>query len=147
MRNLILFTYSSGSITPLKNILQSMLDLMQSPLKPDDLFYFGIFCGISQYANNPILNKEIENIPEILISERTPYEQRREYVQGIIDQVLKKEIIKPQWMIDIEQSERCGDGCFAPSTFLHILPKDDKYKELGDNFIKFLYSLSHEINQ
>lgn len=142
----ILYSYSTNSFYKVKELIQEMLDVFKSPLSPDDLFYYGIFCGVSQYANNTYLNQEIENIPAILISETTPYNERADYVNGIIDKVLTGEMEKPEWMIEIEQSERCGDGCYAPSTFLYLKAKSEDYDRLGDKLVDFLYSTSHEVS-
>lgn len=142
----ILFTYSDGAVDRAKELLQEMLDLMSSPLTPDDLFYFGVFSNVYQYANNIEMNLEIENIPAILINEMAPLGERMNYVQTLIDNIMTGKEKKPQWMIDIEQDERCDvNGKCSPSTQLYLYPKDEKYRELGEAMIRFLYSLGHEI--
>lgn len=142
----ILFTYSTNSLYKVKEMIQEMLDVFKSPLSPDDLFYYGLFCGISQYANNAYLNQEIEGIPPILASEQTSYYEKSDYVMGVIEDVLTGKIEKPEWMIEIEQSERCEDGCYAPSTFLYMKAKSEEYDRLGDKILDFLYSPSHEVS-
>lgn len=145
MKSAILYTYSSGSVLPFKELVQSMLDIMRSSLIPEDLFYYAIFCPVSQYTN-VYANIEINDIPAILISERTPYSEQEAFVTNIMNQVIKCEIPKPQWMIDVEQSDRCGNNCCAPSTKLCLIPKSEEYKELGEKIISFLYSPGHEIS-
>ena len=98
----ILFTYSDGAVDKVKELLQEMLDLMSSPLAPDDLFYFGVFSNVYQYANNIEMNVEIDNIPAILINEMAPLGERMNYVQTLIDNIMTGKEKKPQWMIDIE---------------------------------------------
>lgn len=142
----LVITYSSGSVQAAKNLVQAILDLMKSSLTPDDIFYYGVFCNVYQYSNNIEANIEIQDIPPMLINEYTPITERTAYVNNIINQVLTGEIERPQWMIDIEQDERCGDAMnCAASTELHLLPKSEEYKELGERMIEFLYSLGYQV--
>lgn len=144
MQQYIIFTYSYGSLQSVKNLLKEMIEVFNSTLTPDDMFYFGVFCDVTQYANNTYLNAEIKDIPAILVSESTPYIERKQYVEDIMAKIMRREIEKPQWMIDIEQNTRCIGGCYSPSTFLYLEPKSDEYSALGKALISFLYSTGHE---
>lgn len=143
MENFIIFTYSSGSLNKVKELLEEIISTFNLTISIDEMFYYGVFCAVSQYVGTPELNKEISNIPSILTSEYTPYCEKENYVNSIIKKVIMGEISKPEWMIEIEQSDRCGR--YSPSTYLYLQPKDEKYKKLGEKLIDFLYSVGNEI--
>lgn len=143
MENFVLFTYSSVSLNKVKELLQEMINTFGLTVSVDDLFYYGVFCAVSQYVGTPELNKEISCIPAILTSEYTPYCEKEDYVKSVINSVIKGEISKPDWMIEIEQSDRCGR--YSPSTYLMLVPKNEIYENLGNKLIEFLYSTGIEV--
>ena len=49
---------------------------------------------------------------------------------------MKSEIEKPKWMVDIENSPLFESN--EPSTYLHLVPKDNKYSDLTDSILNFL---------
>lgn len=144
MNRVMIFTYSSGSLSSIKNLIDEMFDLSSTPLKADDIFYFGIFCAYITYANFDweIYNTDNIEVPDILLSTITPTSDKINYVTIIIDQVLTGTIKKPEWMIKIEQEYSCFD-CYSPSTFLMLKSKNDKYESFGKLLTNFLYSPSH----
>lgn len=143
MESFIIFTYSSASLNKVKDLLNEIINTFGLTVSVDDMFYYGVFCAVSQYVGTPELNKEISCIPAILTSEYTPYCEKEDYVKGIINSVIKGEIDKPEWMIEIEQSDRCGR--YSPSTYLVLVSKEEKYEKLGRKLIEFLYSTGIEI--
>lgn len=58
----VIFTYSDGSDTVAKEMINELLKLMNSDLTADDMFYFGVFCDDEKYT-------EYENYEE------DPFEQ------------------------------------------------------------------------
>ena len=124
----VIFTYQH-STTQAKELVAEIIKLSDTPdLTPDDVFYFGEFC------HEDVYNDYKENY-EVDIT--------REGVKNLIDSVLMGEIDKPDWMKEIEESENYYDY-YSPDLYLHIKPKDDKYKPLADKLISFLNSPSHE---
>lgn len=133
--------YSSPSIEALRELIREFLYTFNiHGMTVDDMFYYDVFCNVNTYANFDgwgSIPSYIE-VPEILSCECCSYEERKAYVEGLIDSILKGEIEKPEWMLFIE-SEVCENG-FAPSTFLYIKERDKEYKKLGELLLKFLYS-------
>lgn len=144
MNRTMIFTYSSGTLSSVKNLIDEMFEMFSSPLKSDDIFYFGIFCAYIIYANFDWLTYNIDNIevPDILTSDMTPTSDKINYVETIIDQVLTGKIEKPEWMVKVEQEYSCFN-CQSPSTFLILKAKDEKWEKYGHLLTDFLYSTSH----
>lgn len=144
MNRVMIFTYSSGTLSSVKNLIDEMFDLSSNPLRADDIFYFGVFCAYITYANFDWETYNTDNIevPDILTSDMTPTSDKINYVSIIIEQVLTGKIEKPEWMIKVEQEYSCFD-CYSPSTFLMLKPKNEKYESLGKLLTNFLYSTSH----
>ena len=124
----ITFTYSHTSMSELKDMVDEFCIALGSNLRVGDLFYYGVFCKPSTYANYK------ENI-DCTIKEK--------YVDEMITQVLVGNESKPDWMFYIEMEIDAGGG-YPPSTFLYVIPKEDKYKKIADKIVKFLYSPQHK---
>ena len=109
-----------------------------------DMFYYGIFCATTTYANydwETLVQKEHKfDIPFNLYSPCSTSEDRIRYVEIVIDEVLHKKIAKPEWMKYIEMESGCGACDLQPSNYLRLLPKSEKYKTLAECLINFLYS-------
>lgn len=135
--------YSNPSVEALKKLITTFLDVFGICLDPDDMFYYGVFCHVTTYANFKgweEAKKELDFIPGIFLEDCATSDDRIEYVEDIINQVMTGEIEKPEWMYYVEENSAC-DWCEQmPSTFLRLIPKDEKYRELGCRFITFLYS-------
>lgn len=137
------FIYSSNSIDALKEMLQEFFIVFNIPsLTPDDLFYYGVFCKDVTYANYKYWNEApvTLEIPEILTSICNTEADRLNYVHGITEQIMKGEIDKPEWMLYIEMEENCNGYETAPSNYLYLIAKDDKYSKLAEKILDFLYS-------
>lgn len=144
MNRTMIFTYSSGTLSSVKILINEMFDLFSNPLRADDIFYFGIFCAYITYANFDWETYNTNNIevPDILMSDMTPTSDKMEYVENIINQVLTEKIEKPEWMVKVEQEYSCFN-CQSPSTFLTVKAKDERWEAYGHLLTDFLYSTSH----
>lgn len=141
----ITFIYSSESVEALKNLFTSLRWVFGYTLIPelDDMFYYGVFCKPNTYSNFDGWDKaqrEGIDVPEILTAICPTPSEREDFVNRIINEVIKGEIEKPEWMKYVEEEKVCGRCDAAPSTFLTLIPKDEKYKELADRLLGFLYS-------
>ena len=138
------FIYSSNSVETLKNVfaeLRSVFGSLNIP-KIDDIFYYGVFCKPESYAFFKHWEEapdEIE-IPPSLSSACAKPREKIDFVKRTIQEILKGEIEKPEWMKYIEEEEVCGCCNAAPPTFLMIIPKEEKYRMLSERIIEFLYS-------
>ena len=136
------FIYSSPCIEPLQELINEMLLIFNSPLRIDDIFYYGVFCKPETYANYQHWDEaplDME-VPFYLTNPCSTEKDRMEYVKDIIVQVMKGEMDKPSWMIYVEMEEICNEYEQAPSTFLYIEVKDETYRILAEKLLNFLYS-------
>lgn len=140
------FIYSSHSIKALKELINQFFeDFNIFGITADDLFYYGVFCKTSTYANYPDWNKIIADgitVPEILSNRCSKEKERMEFVEEVIGAVMTCEIEKPQWMTAVEENVVCNSLNQPPSTYLRLIPKEDEYKILADKIIDFLYSVN-----
>ena len=119
-----------------------MLLIFNSSLRIDDIFYYGVFCKPETYANYQHWDEAPESleVPFELTNTCSTPNDRTNYVNNVIKEVLRGEIDKPSWMIYVEMEEVCNEYEQAPSTFLYIEVKDETYKILAEKLINFLYS-------
>lgn len=109
-----------------------------------ELFWYGVFCKTETYANYEHWDEApmTLEIPDVFQAECAKPSDRVEYVNGIINQVIKGEIDKPEWMVYVEMEESCEDYDASPSTFLRLIAKEDKYEYLAEKLLNFLYSVN-----
>ena len=138
--------YSQPSIEEAKKLIDTFLETFGIlTLKADDLFYYGVFCSVNNYASYDwhqlymIGNVQFE-IPPVFISVCSTIKEKVNYVKMAINEVLRGEIKKPEWMTFIEMETDNGYCSSQPSNFLRLLPKEEKYKKLGEQLIQYLYS-------
>ena len=107
----------------------------------DDLFYYGVFCKPQNYANFEFDIKENYgfDIPYNIMNCQAT-EEKIDYVKKLMNQIMRKEITKPEWMKYVEMNASCNEYDQAPSTFLQIIPKENQYEALAQRLIEFLYS-------
>ena len=143
----VIYTYQDGSINPAKELINEMLSLSRITDKnADDIFYFGIFCEDDYYLDT-LSDKDLDvEYPYKYYPnsgygspERKQWEEgRTKWLENFQLSIMKGEIEKPQWMIDIE--EDCDS--WNPSSYLNIVPKDEKYAEFGNKISALLNSIS-----
>lgn len=135
--------YSENCIESCKRLIDEfILTFNVTGVHSDDLFYYGVFCKDITYANFKGWDDAPEDleIPEIFKNSCATHTSREEYVREVIDMILRGEIEKPQWMVYIEMETSVDEYDQAPSTFLYLMPKDEKYCNLALRLIEFLYS-------
>lgn len=110
-----------------------MLRVFGVDKKPEDLFYIGAFLD-DWYDWLDYLDKE--NLPAEVIG--MTYEEAEEFQRKI----LRGEIEKPLWMVDLE--ERANDYDHYRDISFYLEPKDLQYEELGKKLEAFLYSPDHQ---
>lgn len=138
--------YSSHSLLKVKELVNYfMSEYTDTGLTFDDMFYAGVFCKRSTYANYDgwdMLPDSVEE-PEPLVSICVTEQERLNYVEEVITAVVKGEIPKPEWMIEIEGTAICDEeSAMSPSTYLLLVPKSAEHEELGNRLLEFLYSLN-----
>lgn len=136
--------YSQPSVDSLREMVNEFIDVFSDKnLTIDDMFYYGVFCATITYANyewSYLLVNNTFDIPEVFYAPCATEEERIDYVIQTMEDVMKGEITKPEWMTYIEMETDCDCYGHQPSNFLRLIPKEEKYKELGEKIIKFLYS-------
>ena len=141
----ITFIYSSESVEALKNLFIELRWVFGYTLIPefDDMFYYGVFCKSVTYANFNGWEKaqrEGIEVPEILTAMCPTPSEKEDFVKRIIIEIIRGEIEKPEWMKYVEEEMSCSCCNAAPSTFLFLIPKDEKYRTLAARLLDFLYS-------
>ena len=141
----ITFVYSSESVEALKKLFTELRWVFGYTLIPefDDMFYYGVFCKSVTYANFNGWEKaqrEGVEVPEILTAMCPTPSEREDFVKRIIIEIIRGEIEKPEWMKYVEEEMSCSCCDAAPSTFLILIPKDEKYRILAARLLDFLYS-------
>ena len=132
---------SQPSVEAFEKLIKEMLLVFGSLESIDDLFYYGVFFKPQNYVNFKFNEDEIDfEVPSILTSVCTDYHEKLNFIQKTIGQIIRKEIVKPEWMKHIEMNMVCNDFGQAPSSFLVIDTKDEKYNKLAERLIEFLYS-------
>lgn len=124
----VIFTYSGGSQDAVRQMVDEMLRVFDREETFDDIFDSGVFLDDNDYYD--------EFIPE------DEEDKSNKFINETILKVVKKEIKKPDWMIEAEEDGN-GDG-YDRSTTLYLEPRDEKYKDLAEKIIKFLYSTGNE---
>ena len=141
----ITFIYSSESVEALKNLFIELRWVFGYTLIPefDDMFYYGVFCKSVTYANFNGWEKaqrEGIEVPEILTAMCPTPSEKEDFAKRIIIEIIRGQIEKPEWMKYVEEVMSCSCCDAAPSTFLILIPKDEKYRILAARLLDFLYS-------
>ena len=133
---------SQPSIEALENLMADFFDTFGMTETIDDLFYYGVFCKPQNYANFKFDISEDYgfDIPYNITNYQAKQEEKIDYVEKLISQIMRKEIKKPEWMKYVEMNASCNEYEQAPSTFLQIIPKESQYETLAQRLIEFLYS-------
>ena len=128
----VIFTYSEGSVSAVKDLVNEMLKVFGKEETFDDIFYAQSFLEEDYHYY------EADNFPDGI-------EDKLKFLEEIKVQVLKGEIEKPDWMKSAEENEENeGYSYYQNSTNLELIPKDEKYDELANKLLKYLYSTNHE---
>ena len=141
----ITFIYSSESVEAIKRLFTELRGVFGYTLIPefDDMFYYGVFCKPNTYSNfngwEKVQGEGIE-VPEMLTSVCPTPSEKEDFVKRIIIEIIRGEIEKPEWMKYVEEEMSCSCCNAAPSTFLTLIPKDEKYRILAARLLDFLYS-------
>ena len=141
----ITFIYSSESVEALKKLFTELRCVFGYTTVPElnDMIYDGVFCKSNTYSNFNGWEKaqgEGIEVPEMLTSVCPTPSEREDFVKRTINEIIKGEIEKPEWMRYVEEESVCSCCNAAPSTFLTLIPKDEKYRTLADRLLDFLYS-------
>ena len=133
---------SQPSIEALEKLISDFCSTFGIVETIDDLFYYGVFCKPQNYANFKFDITEVYDfdIPYNITNCQAKEEEKIDYVEKLINQIMRKEITKPEWMKYVEMNASCNEYNQAPSTFLQIIPKEKQYEVLAQRLIEFLYS-------
>ena len=138
------FIYSSRSVEALKDVFAELQHVFGRNNIPDfeDIFYYGVFCKPCNYAFFKYWDDAPDSleIPEIITNGWSKKSEKLDYVRKTINEIMRGEIKKPEWMKYVEEEEICNQFEAAPSTFLNLLTKEEKYQGLANTFLYFLYS-------
>lgn len=133
------YIYSSPCISYLKELVDSLNFTFSVKDKLDDMFWYGVFCNPETYSNFRFYERCNEFVPSILTSDCETPQSKLSFIKGEIERSIKSGT-KPGYMFYVEETESFNDFEDAPSTFLYLIPKDEKYRKFGECLTNFLYS-------
>lgn len=143
----VIYTYQNGCVAPAKELVNEVLKLSGITDKTaDDIFYYGVFCDDEQYFNQ--LERKgtetPEDYPEVKGSWGTPERKetealRQKWFDDLVLKIMKGEIKQPEWMDNAEKAQGWSD--WAPDSYLVLVPKDEKYADLGNKIKALLNSI------
>lgn len=134
------YIYSSPCISYLRELVASMQSTFSIKDELDNMFWYGVACNVDTYANYKYYNRCTEEVPDILTNPCQSISSKMDYVKGTVEKVIKREIVKPGWMFHVEEYAAFNKFEDSPSTFLYLIPKDEKYTKFGEALTNFLYS-------
>ena len=134
------YVYSSPCISYLRELVESLDSTFSVKDKLDDMFWVGVFCNPETYANYRSYNRCNEPVPDLLLNDLEPASSKLTYIKGEINKIVRGEIEKPGYFFFVEEYEAFNKFEDSPSTFLYLVPKDEKYRKFGEALINFLYS-------
>ena len=120
----------------------------------EDMFYISILCDdylYGEYITEKLKEDDWDNedleIPEdivkLLKDENIDWSEINNRINVIVKDVQYNKIEKPTWMYKAEEQED-GWACYTPSTYISIIPKEEKYEKIAKLFYDLIYSTSHE---
>lgn len=127
----VIYTYQN-STKQAKELVEEVLKLCEIDKTPDDIFWFGVFCDADYYTD--YLNENDINLkgyPE-------DYKKQNVWMEEFFLKIMKGDVELPEWFSICED----GGDYWDPDSYLYILPKDDKYNDLGIKIKKLLGSVS-----
>lgn len=137
---ILTYVYSSHCVEYLEALIESIQSTFSIKASLDDMFYYGLFCNAETYSNFEKYEGFDGDVPDILTNQCQSPDSKLKYVKGIIENIIKGEVEKPEWMIYVEETETFNCYSDAPSTFLYLVAKDEKYEVFGEALTNFLYS-------
>ena len=84
-----------------------------------------------------------EDIVKLLKAEEIDWSEYNNKIDSIVKDVQYNRIEKPTWMHKAEEYED-GWTYYTPSTYISIIPKEEKYEKIAKLFYDLIYSTSHE---
>lgn len=132
-----IFTYSEGSVKPMKEMINEIVGTFGIKETCDDMFDTVVMCD-DEYRYRKYIERlkgDGENLPK-------DYDESID-IDQLLEDVKAGKVSKPKWFTDVEESE--NDWYYLrPETYLYIIPKDEKYRAMAEKIRKFLYSTNHE---
>jgi len=146
----VIYTYQDGCEKPAKELIDEMLKLSgETEKKANDIFYFGVFCNEDrymdyideEYEDDGGENDELGDLPPKIVGEWGTHEYKKSqsdlelWFKKLQLSIMKGETVRPDWM---NRAEEARDYGWRPSTYLVLVPKEEKYAEFGHKLSKLL---------
>lgn len=131
----VIFTYSGGTVEPLKDMINEILKTFNINKTCDDMFDAIVLCDDSDSYSEWIEEYNDGVYPEG-VDENTDIRQ-------LLKDVTAGKTPKPSWFDQVEETEMRYDS-FTPDTYLYLIPKEEQYRKVGELIKSFLYSTNHE---
>jgi len=131
----VIYTYQD-SVKEAKALVQELLNLTgEKDKSPDDVFFYGVFCDDDRYLEGDNLPDECPTVDWSSDKRKEHQEAQNLWFENLKLSIIKGEIEKPGWM------DSCEDGYdWDPDRYLNLIPKDERYAELGKKIESLLCS-------
>jgi len=149
----VIYTYSHGCDVVLEKLFNELRDVFNIKESINDMFYISTLCDDDGYYsylsekldNDDWENKELEISEELLLilkDENADWKALSNAVNEAKEDVKYNRTEKPKWMHEAEKDS--GWDGFASSTYINIIPKEEKYEKVATLFYNLIYSTDHE---
>lgn len=126
----VIFTYSEGSKGILADMINELFTTFGIDKKCEDVFDSVVLCDDDYKYIEYLENNEVEGA-------------NKENVVQLYEDVKAGKVEKPDWFKEVEEQEDSW-SYYTPSTYLYLIPKEEKYAKLAGLIKSFLYSTDHE---
>lgn len=134
------YIYSSPCLSYLRELIDTLNPTFSVKDKIDDMFWYGVFCKPETYSNYREYDRCDCEVPEILTNEKVTQYERLSFIKSEMDKVIRGEKEKPGYFFFVEEYEAFNEYEDSPSTFLYLIPKEERYRKFGEALTNFLYS-------
>lgn len=158
----VIYTWSEGSVDRAKDLLRAVFDLFgEESVDIDKEFVFKVFTDEQEpswyWLETYMKKNEIKTPFERPDVRGDEYKKYTENMKSFSDNLFSKAVLNqeiPLWYEGYikentaEENEEDDDyGDYSPDTTLFIFTRNDKYKNIIEKMISFLYSTDHEATQ
>jgi len=135
----VIFTYSGGTIKPLKAMIDEIAKVLGSSKTCDEMFDAIILCDDADTYSKWMgeRREDGEEYPDG-VDENTD-------IVALWNDVRIGKVAKPKWFEEVENSEDYNG--YNPSTYLYLIVKSTEYIEMGELIKGFLYSIDNEATE
>lgn len=132
-----IYTHSERSLQAAKDMVSSFLSVLAPDKKVEDIFKFVVMFDRGGYDSTIEYLTDYSS-EEVDFSDELKSVIDKGEVEKIADEVRQGLIDKPEWMLELEDSDDWDE--YDQDTTLFIIPKSPEYVDIAKKMSEFLYS-------